>query len=314
MVTVQTEHGFIRIASEVFTILTGIAATNCFGVKGMTVRSVTDGLVHLLKRESMGKGVYIIYNENGTISIELHIAVDQGVNIPVLCSSIIEEVRYKVASATGVVIKNVDVSQTRCILAERGGRCLTRQITGALFKAMVINGAAAIDNHKGEINELNVFPVPDGDTGTNMSLTMGAGAAALADSSPGTVGRAAEITAGALLRGARGNSGVILSLLFRGIARYLKDMDTADALDFSHAITSGVESAYKAVMKPTEGTILTVSRIAANAAVLEAEKESDIEIVLENAISAGYEALANDQSNPTKSAPTPAEKGILYSR
>ncbi len=109
MVTVQTEHGFIRIASEVFTILTGIAATNCFGVKGMTVRSVTDGLVHLLKRESMGKGVHITYNDNGTISIELHIAVDQGVNIPVLCSSIIEEVRYKVASATGVVIKSVDV-------------------------------------------------------------------------------------------------------------------------------------------------------------------------------------------------------------
>lgn len=193
---------------------------------------------------------------------------------------------------------------------------MTRQITGALFKAMVINGAAAIDNHKGEINELNVFPVPDGDTGTNMSLTMGAGAAALADSSPGTVGRAAEITAGALLRGARGNSGVILSLLFRGIARYLKDMDTADALDFSHAITSGVESAYKAVMKPTEGTILTVSRIAANAAVLEAEKESDIEIVLEYAISAGYEALANTiNQNPVlkKAGVVDAGgKGYLY--
>ena len=109
MVTVQTERGFIRISSDVFTILAGIAATNCFGVKGMTVRSVTDGLVHLLKRESMGKGVHITYNDNGTISIELHIAVDQGVNIPVLCGSIIEEVRYKVATATGVEIKSVDV-------------------------------------------------------------------------------------------------------------------------------------------------------------------------------------------------------------
>jgi uncharacterized alkaline shock family protein YloU len=109
MVTVQTERGFIRIASEVFTILAGIAATNCFGVKGMTVRSMTDGLVHLLKRESMGKGVHITYNDNGTISIELHIAVDQGVNIPVLCGNIIEEVRYKVALATGVEIFSVDV-------------------------------------------------------------------------------------------------------------------------------------------------------------------------------------------------------------
>lgn len=193
---------------------------------------------------------------------------------------------------------------------------MTRQITGALFKSMIINGAAAIDNHKGEINELNVFPVPDGDTGTNMSLTMGAGAAALADSSPGTVGRAAEITAGALLRGARGNSGVILSLLFRGIARHLKEMDTADALDFSHAITIGVESAYKAVMKPTEGTILTVSRLAANAAVLEAENESDIETVLENAISVGYEALGNTiNQNPVlkKAGVVDAGgKGYLY--
>ena len=88
MVTVQTQRGFIRIASDVFTILAGIAATNCFGVKGMTVRSMTDGLVHLLKRESMGKGVHITYNGNGTISIELHIAVDQGVNIPVLCGKV----------------------------------------------------------------------------------------------------------------------------------------------------------------------------------------------------------------------------------
>jgi uncharacterized alkaline shock family protein YloU len=109
MVTVQTERGFIRIASDVFTILVGMAATNCFGVKGMTVRSMTDGLVHLLKRESMGKGVHVTYNDNGTISIELHIAVDQGVNIPVLCGNIIEEVRYKVALATGVEIMSIDV-------------------------------------------------------------------------------------------------------------------------------------------------------------------------------------------------------------
>lgn len=158
---------------------------------------------------------------------------------------------------------------------------------------MVINGAAAIDNNKGEINELNVFPVPDGDTGTNMSLTMGAGAATLADSTPDTIGSAAEMTAGALLRGARGNSGVILSLLFRGIARHLKDMVTADAYDIACAITHGVDSAYKAVMKPAEGTILTVSRIAADAAVSEAERESDIEAVLGHAIRVGYEALAN---------------------
>ena len=109
MITLQTQRGYIRIANDVFTILAGIAATNCFGVKGMTVRSMTDGLVHLLKRESMGRGVHITYNENGSISIELHIAVDQDVNIPVVCQSIIDQVRYKVALATGVEIQSVDV-------------------------------------------------------------------------------------------------------------------------------------------------------------------------------------------------------------
>ena len=168
---------------------------------------------------------------------------------------------------------------------------MTHQITGALFKTMVVNGAAAIDNQKSEINELNVFPVPDGDTGTNMSLTMGAGAAALADASPGTLGRASDLTASALLRGARGNSGVILSLLFRGIARHLKDMDTAGAADFAEALSFGVEAAYKAVMKPAEGTILTVSRLAADAAIARSVIAEDIEDVLEHAIRIGYEAL-----------------------
>lgn len=193
---------------------------------------------------------------------------------------------------------------------------MTRQITGALFKEMILNGAAAIDNHKGEINELNVFPVPDGDTGTNMSLTMGAGAAALNTSTPETIGSAAEITAGALLRGARGNSGVILSLLFRGIARHLRDMETVDAFDFACAISHGVDSAYKAVMKPAEGTILTVSRLAANAAVSEAERDSNIETVLAQALHVGHEALANTiNQNPVlkKAGVVDAGgKGYLY--
>ena len=109
MVRLQNEHGCIDIASDVFTILTGDAATNCFGVKGMTVRSVTDGLVHLLKKESMSKGVHITYNEDNTISIELHIAVDQGVNIPVICESITDRVRYQVTKGTGVEIRRIDI-------------------------------------------------------------------------------------------------------------------------------------------------------------------------------------------------------------
>jgi len=109
MVKLQNELGFINIAGDVFTTLSGDAATNCFGVKGMTVRSMTDGFVHLLKREFMGKGVHVTYNNDSTISIELHIAVDRGVNIPVVSESIKEQVRYKVSSATGVDVKRVDI-------------------------------------------------------------------------------------------------------------------------------------------------------------------------------------------------------------
>ena len=109
MIRVNNERGCVSISGDVFTILTGDAATNCFGVKGMTVRSVTDGLVHLLKKESMGKGVHITYNDDNTISIELHIAVDQGVNIPVICDSIMDLVRYQVTKGTGVEVKSIDI-------------------------------------------------------------------------------------------------------------------------------------------------------------------------------------------------------------
>ena len=109
MVKLHNERGFIHITRDVFTILTGDAATNCFGVKGMTVHSVTDGLVHLLKMESMGKGVHVVCNDDNTISIELHIAVDQGVNIPVICESIVDRVRYQVTKGTGIEVKRIDI-------------------------------------------------------------------------------------------------------------------------------------------------------------------------------------------------------------
>lgn len=105
----QTEKGEINISSNVFTTITGAAATNCFGVKGMAVRSKTDGLVHLLRRESMAKGVKVRYNEDNTVSIELHIIVDNGVNLTAVSRSIMSEVRYIVSSATGVEVKSVDV-------------------------------------------------------------------------------------------------------------------------------------------------------------------------------------------------------------
>jgi len=109
MIRLQNESGYINISSEVFTNLTGDAATSCFGVKGMTVRSVADGLVHLLRKESMGKGVHVTYNDDDTISIELRIAVDQGVNIPAVCDSIMDQVRYQVTKGTGVEVERIDI-------------------------------------------------------------------------------------------------------------------------------------------------------------------------------------------------------------
>ena len=166
-------------------------------------------------------------------------------------------------------------------------------ITGALFKRMVLHGAAAITAQKQAINDLNVFPVPDGDTGTNMSMTIGTAVTELRKSEPATVEKAASVTASALLRGARGNSGVILSLLFRGLSKGLKGMETAGAAAFAAAMQEGVSAAYKAVMKPAEGTVLTVSRLAAKRAVdTVAEGETDIEKVLEEALKEGWDALA----------------------
>ena len=169
---------------------------------------------------------------------------------------------------------------------------MNEQINGALFKRMVLHGAACITREKQAINDLNVFPVPDGDTGTNMSMTIATAVTELGKSEPATIDKAASITASALLRGARGNSGVILSLLFRGISKGLKGRETADAVTFAAAMQEGVSSAYKAVMKPAEGTVLTVSRLAAKRAVDTAAETNDLDAVLSAAIEEGRIALA----------------------
>ena len=109
MIKVRTDQGEMTISSAVFTTITGAAATNCFGVKGMAYRSMTDGLVHLLRRETMSKGVKVTYNEDGTVSIELHIVVENGVNIATVCRSIMSEVKYVVTKNTGVEVREVNV-------------------------------------------------------------------------------------------------------------------------------------------------------------------------------------------------------------
>lgn len=165
-------------------------------------------------------------------------------------------------------------------------------ITGEILRNAVISGANNIANNRHSVDELNVFPVPDGDTGTNMTLTIKNAAKELTVVSNKNVSEVADITASALLRGARGNSGVILSLIFRGIAKGLKGKDTAEGAELAAALQNGVSAAYKAVMKPTEGTILTVVRMAAGAAE-EAVKSGDKDFVLvfEKALLGAKDAL-----------------------
>ena len=169
---------------------------------------------------------------------------------------------------------------------------MTDRISGSAFKQMIAFGAACVAQQKQAINDLNVFPVPDGDTGTNMSLTIQTAVNELKKSEPATVGEAAKITAGALLRGARGNSGVILSLLFRGISKSAKGLVEMDGPALAAAMGEGVATAYGAVMKPAEGTVLTVSRLAAARAAEAAQENPSAEYVLEQAILAGQETLA----------------------
>ncbi len=169
---------------------------------------------------------------------------------------------------------------------------LRNYIDAAAFKEMILCANAALHANVQAINDLNVFPVPDGDTGTNMALTMDKAATELKKKEFDTIAAAADCVASALLRGARGNSGVILSLLFRGISKRLKGLDTAGAQEFAGAMQDGVDAAYKAVMKPAEGTILTVSRMAAAAAVEAANAGAGLESCLDFAIKAGSDALA----------------------
>ena len=164
-------------------------------------------------------------------------------------------------------------------------------INAAAFKEMVLCADAALHANVQMLNDLNVFPVPDGDTGTNMGLTMNEAAAELRKKNFDTLSAAADCVASALLRGARGNSGVILSLLFRGVSKRFKGLETADAVQFASALAEGVDSAYKAVMKPAEGTILTVSRLAAAAAVEASNAGASLEHTVDCAIKAGDEAL-----------------------
>ena len=170
---------------------------------------------------------------------------------------------------------------------------MRQTINGADLRRMIISAAASIEINKQALNELNVFPVPDGDTGTNMSMTINSAAADLRKTEDPELYQASKVAASAMLRGARGNSGVILSLLFRGISKGLKGHDECDGVLWAEALQGGVDAAYKAVMKPAEGTILTVARLAAASARKAAEENNFIESVHQAAVEEAKKALAD---------------------
>lgn len=166
-------------------------------------------------------------------------------------------------------------------------------ISGALFRDMMLMGAALLEKNKASIDALNVFPVPDGDTGTNMSMTMQSAVKEIKHADTKTVSDVAAAASLGALKGARGNSGVILSQLFRGFARALKDLDEMDAASFSNALTVGTDAAYKAVMKPKEGTILTVSRCIAEGVAEACASGANVYKLIDKVLESGEVALAN---------------------
>lgn len=185
----------------------------------------------------------------------------------------------------------------------------SKTIDGQLFCAMIVEGALAIRDKIEQANELNVFPVPDGDTGTNMSLTMAAAMDEMEKLQNPSLAKAADTTASALLRGARGNSGVILSLLFRGMAKKLREREQADGRDLAIALREGVDTAYKAVMKPAEGTILTVSRVSAQYAL---EKcQADHTLSAEAVLDAVWERAQSALAETVAQNPVLAKAGVV---
>ncbi|MGW8957289.1 DAK2 domain-containing protein [Paenibacillus sp. NPDC055715] len=170
-----------------------------------------------------------------------------------------------------------------------------RSLNGTDFTAMVLAGAEQLQQHTEHVNSLNVFPVPDGDTGTNMNLTMSAGATELKRGGPSSIGVMSGILSKGLLMGARGNSGVILSQLFRGFSRYAAPYEEMNTLQFASALQSGVDAAYKAVVKPVEGTILTVAKEAAKHAVFFSRRTNDITELMEEVLAKAKETLAMTQ-------------------
>ena len=295
MITKVNPYGHISLTNDYFSGLVEQAAKQCYGIAAMGQAPAESVVRSALRTGSLPPKGVTVTQEAGKLVIALHIKVGFGLNISTITQSITHRVKDEVELATGLKVARIDVYVDDVIADKRlfypkNMRCNETMITGQTLRDAILSGANNIANQRTRVDELNVFPVPDGDTGTNMSMTIGAARAeleAMPDSC--TVAEASKTAASAMLRGARGNSGVITSLLFRGFSKALKDKTEASSADLAAALQQGVEAAYKAVMKPTEGTILTVSRLAAEKA---AEcTELDVPAMWDATLQAGQAAL-----------------------
>lgn len=299
-VKIQTAQGAIEIENDVIATIVGGATTDNYGVVGMASQNpLRDGVNQILNGDNFSKGV-VVRQQDGGVTVDVHIIVGYGMKISEISKSVQSRVKNDLNVMLGIVASevNVTVQGVRMLGDQPGYKELNTvevvtTITNDEFGKMINAAADALKNNAEKINKLNVFPVPDGDTGTNMTLSMASGAEYERNENDTHLGKLAQATAKGLLMGARGNSGVILSQIFRGFAAKIADKETLSARDLADALMGGAETAYKAVMKPTEGTILTVIREAASAANQTAKKTDDATQVLGDALEAAEKALAS---------------------
>ena len=282
----DTQYGQILIDTDVIATYAGSVAVECFGIVGMAAVNMKDGLVKLLKRDYLNHGINVKVDENNEITIDFHVIVAYGISIGTVSDNLIETVKYKVESFTGMKIAKINIYVEGVRVIDLGGlqKVEITSINSKLLARMFLAGAKNLDSKKDWINELNVFPVPDGDTGTNMTMTIMSAAKEVSSLTEPTMAELAKAISSGSLRGARGNSGVILSQLFRGFCKVIKEYDEIDVTILCEACQKAVETAYKAVMKPKEGTILTVAKGAAEKALELSDETEDVVTFVEGVI------------------------------
>ena len=277
----------------------GGKAVECYGIVGMASRQqVRDGIAEILGHENYAKGIKVTEN-NGVVDIDMYIIVSYGVKISEVANNVQSTVKYTLEKSLNVSVNSINIYVQGVRVNNTGKKSLGGQlemiskINGKLFADMIIQGAQNLSNNADLVDSLNVYPVPDGDTGTNMNLTMTSGREEVENNLSKNIGELGKTFSKGLLMGARGNSGVILSQLFRGFCKNIESESEINSKLLAESFQAGVETAYKAVMKPVEGTILTVAKDAAQAAIEKANSTEDCIELMEYIIVKANESLEN---------------------